>query len=116
MMGHGEGLLNLIDNRVTIHFIHRGLAYLLLILIIILTIRLIKTSGSSLIRKTRWMPLALVMVQVVLGILSVLTSIKIVPGHWGQFEWMAQLHQFVAMLLLLSLVWVIYLAGRRSTN
>lgn len=108
MMKNEEGLLNLVDNRVLIHFIHRGLAYILLVLVLWLTIKLYKTKGSSLFNKTRWWPLALVLTQVVLGVLSVLTSLKIVPNRWGVFEWMAQLHQLVAMLLLLSLVWVLY--------
>lgn len=107
-----EGLLNLIDNRVTIHFIHRGLAYLLVVLIIILTARLIKLNGSTLLNKTRWWPLILVVLQVILGVITVLTSLKIIPNQWGIFEWMAQLHQLIAMFLLLSLVWLLYLIKR----
>jgi heme a synthase len=116
MMNNQEGLLNLIDNKILIHFIHRGLAYVLLVLVILLTIRLYKTSGSSLFNKTRWWPLLLVLIQVLLGIFSVLTSIKIIPGQWGVFEWMAQLHQLVAMLLLLSLVWIVYLTRTKAIN
>jgi cytochrome c oxidase assembly protein subunit 15 len=43
-----------------------------------------------------------------LGIFSVLTSKNIIPGTWGSFEWMAQLHQLVGMLLLLSVVNILY--------
>ena len=114
MMGNNEGLLNLIDNRITIHFIHRGLAYVLLILIILLTIRLYKTSVTPILKKTRWWPILLVVVQVVLGIASVLLSLKIIPNHWGTFEWMAQIHQLVAMCLLLSLIWILYLVRNKS--
>lgn len=116
MMNNQEGLLNLIDNKILIHFIHRGLAYVLLVLVILLTVRLYKTSGSSLFNKIRWWPVLLVLIQVLLGIFSVLTSIKIIPGQWGVFEWMAQLHQLVAMLLLLSLVWMVYLVRTKSIN
>jgi len=115
MMGHNEGLLNLVDNKITIHFIHRGLAYLLLVLVIVLSVKLYKTAGSSLLRKTGWLPALLVTVQVVLGILSVLWSLQIVPNQWGAFEWMAQLHQLVAMFLLLSLCWVVYLVRGKSS-
>lgn len=114
MLGNNEGLLNLVDNKITIHFIHRGLAYLLLILIILLTIRLYKVAGSSLINKTKWWPLLLVSAQVILGIASVLWSLKIMPNQWGLFEWMAQLHQLVAMCLLLSLIWILYLIRNKS--
>lgn len=112
----GEGLLNLIDNKITIHFIHRGLAYLLIILIILLTIRLSKIKGSDLLNKVKWLPLILVLVQVILGVLAVLTSIHIIPNHWGRFEWFAQLHQFTAMLLLVSLVAVFYLLRGQNRN
>lgn len=114
MMGHNEGLLNLVDNKITIHFIHRGLAYLLLVLVILLSVKLYKTAGSSLLRKTGWLPALLVTVQVVLGILSVIWSLQIIPNQWGAFEWMAQLHQLVAMFLLLSLCWVVYLVRGKS--
>src|SRR6478735_9530256 len=39
-------LLNFIDNKMLIHFIHRGLAYLLFILIIIWTIKLYRVTGT----------------------------------------------------------------------
>lgn len=115
MMGNHEGLLNLVDNKITIHFIHRGLAYLLLVLVILLCVKLYKTAGSSLLRKTWWLPALLVTAQVVLGILSVIWSLQIVPNQWGAFEWMAQLHQLVAMFLLLSLCWVVYLVRGKSS-
>ena len=108
MITNGEGLLNLVDNKIIIHFVHRGLAYLLFALIIWLTVQLYRLPGTSVFKGTRRWPVILVTVQVVLGIMSVLTSVKIVPNQWGVFEWMAQLHQFVAMILLLSLVFMLY--------
>ena len=100
--------LNLVNNTVLVHFIHRGLAYLLFVLILIWSLKLFKTNGSDLFRKIRWWPLAIVLLQLILGIASVLTSRGIIPGHWGVFEWMAQLHQLTGMLLLLSLVWMLF--------
>jgi heme a synthase len=111
-----DGILNLLENKITIHFIHRSLAYLILLLIILWTIRAYRMNSSSLFRKTRLLPVIIVCLQVLLGILSVLTSIKIVPNKWGPFEWMAQLHQLVAMLLLLSLVWMLYLVRRKQNG
>ena len=113
MMKENEGLLNLIDNRMTIHFIHRGLAYILFILVILLTIRLYKNAGSSVYRKFRSWPLVLVILQVILGVLAVTTSLQIVPNQWGTFEWVAQLHQAVAMLLMLSLISIAFLVDKR---
>ncbi len=114
MVKSGEGLLNLVDNKIMIHFLHRGFAYILLLLIILLTLQLYKVKNSGLLRPTKWIPLLLVLLQLVLGVSAVLTSIRIVPGKWGMFEWMAQLHQLVAMCLLLSLIWIMYLV--RSKN
>lgn len=105
-------LLNFIDNKILIHFIHRGLAYLLLILILYWSLQLIHTKGSVLFEKTKRWPLYLILAQVALGIASLLTSTGIVPGQWGAFEWMAQLHQLVGMLLLLSLVWTLYIVRK----
>ena len=114
MMGNNEGLLNLIDNKITVHFIHRGLAYLLLLFTGILTYKLRRIKSSSLLRKTFFWPMLLVILQAVLGVLTVLFSPGIIPNHWGLFEWMAQLHQLVAMLLLLSLFWVLYLVRSKK--
>lgn len=116
MMRGEEGLLNLIDNRITIHFIHRGLAYILLAMVIVLTVKLYKSQNSGLLQKTGWWPMFLVSVQVLLGVFSVLTSTSIIPNKWGVFEWMAQLHQLVAMFLLLSLVWLLYIVRRRAVS
>lgn len=113
MMAQPEGFLNLLDNKITIHFIHRTLAYIILVLLVVFTVRMQKLPLSTLLAKTRKLPLIIVSMQVMLGIFSVITSTNIVPGRWGSFEWMAQLHQLVAMLLLLSLVWILYLVRNR---
>jgi len=114
MMRNNEGLLNLIDNVITLHFIHRGLAYLLFILTIVLTLRLYKTTGGILYKKTRLIPFFLIIIQIVLGVITVLSSTAIIPGTWGLFEWMAQLHQLTGMLFLLSLIWILYIV--RGSN
>ena len=109
MMSSGNAFLDLLENKITIHFIHRGLAYLLLLLVILMSIRIAKIKGSLAFKRTRFIPLYLIILQMVLGIIAVLTSPTIIPNRWGTFEWMAQLHQLVAMFLLLSLVWLLYL-------
>ncbi|MBI2730891.1 MAG: COX15/CtaA family protein [Sphingobacteriales bacterium] len=107
-------LSNLTKNKLMVQFIHRGLAYLLLVLIVVWTWKAFKHSSSSLFNKTKWLPMALVLLQVLLGILTVISSPNMAPQHWGIFEWYAQLHQLVAMFLLISLVWMLYLI--RSHN
>lgn len=109
MFPSSVGWLNLIENMTTVQFIHRGLAYILLIIILIWTWKANKFAANNLFAKTKWLPLLIVLIQVILGIFSVLTSIHIVPNKWGAFEWIAQIHQLTAMFLLLSLIWFAYL-------
>lgn len=106
-------LINFIENKITIHFFHRNIAYLFTILIIIWYYRAARVTGSSLFTATRFIPTFITFLQLLLGIVSVLTSPQIIPNHWRTFEWMAQLHQLGGMCLLLSLVWVLYLVRKK---
>jgi cytochrome c oxidase assembly protein subunit 15 len=106
-------LINFIENKITIHFFHRNIAYLFTILIIIWYYKAGKVTDSPLFTATRFIPPMLTVIQVLLGIVSVLTAPGIIPNHWATFEWMAQLHQLTGMFLLLSLVWVLYLVRKK---
>ena len=107
--------LNFIENKITIHFLHRGLAYLLFIATLLFTFKLSRLDRiSPMLRRVKWIPLVLISIQLILGIVSVVSSPGIVPNQWGLFEWMAQLHQVVAMLFLLSLVTILYLTRSKS--
>ena len=102
-----------IYDPVTIHFIHRNLAYLIAILLVIWTLKAWKDTDNDFFNQIKWLPLILVLVQIVLGIYATLTSYKAMPQGWGVFEWNAQLHQLVAIFLLLSLTLGIFaLTGR----
>jgi len=108
LMGKESFFLNAIDNTTWIHFVHRGLAYILLAVVIYWVAQMPKIQGNLFWSNVKTLPLYIVLLQVLLGIFSVLTSKHIIPGTWGNFEWMAQLHQLVGMLLLLSVVNIIY--------
>jgi heme a synthase len=111
--GHHFSFLSaLVNNPIAIHFIHRNLAYVISLLILAWTITVIPKRGSQLFTVIKWLPLLLVAIQVTLGIMTVLASPQKTPQHWGIFEWYAQLHQFVAILLLLSLVVVRYVVKK----
>lgn len=105
----------LVNNPIAVHFIHRNLAYLLVVLVIVWTIKAAKEKGSALFNSAKWLPLLLVLAQVVLGIAAVLTSVRKVPQKWGVFEWNAQLHQITAMLLLLSLIFLLFLHRKNKS-
>jgi len=111
------GAANLIDNKITIHFIHRGMAYLIFITMLVFAgmARGYRQVGTSpLFRRTWWVPVGFTALQVLLGILTVLMSTHVVSGRWGVFEWMAQLHQLIAMFLVLSVLYVFYLVSKRT--
>jgi heme a synthase len=107
-----HGLLNLIDNKIMVHYIHRTLAYTLFFMGIYFYVR----HQNKALAQTRmyasryWLP-GFLAAQVLLGIFSVLSSTGIVPNRWGLFEWMAQLHQLTGMGLLLVLVYLLYLTS-----
>jgi len=102
-------LLNLVENKITIHLVHRTLAYVLFILIVVYAVQCFKFRKAGRFARFSFYPLILVSIQVLLGIASVLLSLRIVPNQWGPFEWMAQLHQVIGMLLLLSMVNMLYI-------
>jgi cytochrome c oxidase assembly protein subunit 15 len=101
-------LLNAVNNTIWIHFVHRGIAYLLLAIIIYWFLQMKQIKSNSFWEKVKMLPLFTVFIQVLLGILTILQSAHIVPGVWAGFEWFAQLHQLVGMLLLLSVVNILY--------
>ena len=110
-------LYAMFNHPILVQFIHRNLAYLLFILVIVWTMKAAKVRNQPIFNKLKWWPLCLVILQLILGIATVLTSTKKVRLQWGIFEWNALLHQLVAMLLLLSLVFVLFvLSSNKKLN
>jgi len=110
-----QGAIGIVNNPIVIQFIHRSIAYLLVLFILIWTIRALKVKASPSFMKVRWIPAVFVLIQLMLGIFTVLTSIRIRPAKWNAFEWLAQLHQLVAILLLLSLITALFfLQGKQN--
>jgi heme a synthase len=108
--------VNLVENKMSVHFIHRGLAYLLVLFTAAFTIQAVKmVSLSTAFQKTKWVPACLILLQAVLGILAVITSPAIVPNRWVMFDWLAQFHQITGMLYMLAMVWMLYLVRSRKS-
>lgn len=106
-MSGGEGFLNSIThNLMAIHFIHRGLAYVLTILIALWFWKVAATPENSLLHRTRLLPLLIVLLQVFLGVVTVLNSKSQIPLYY------ALLHQFVGMLLLMVMTWTRFLVKK----
>lgn len=104
-----SGLSFLTDHPLVLHFIHRNLAYIISFLIFIWWLRANKIQGTRLFQKTRMLPLLIVLLQVILGVLTVVNAV-----YQKTFLWLGVAHQFTAMLLLLSLVWILYIVRTKT--
>ncbi len=98
---------NLINNKIAIHFIHRGLAYLLLVISIVFYLRSSKNTGNLVFMKLRATLMILLVSQVILGILTVVNA-----TNTGWFLWLGLSHQFTAMLLTMCMVSLMFLVKK----
>ena len=103
------GWKNFIDNKITIQFIHRGLAYFLLILVFTWGYQAFKLNGTPLFRKTRLLPVLLILTQVILGIATVIFS-----PYGNNIVWFGVAHQLVAMLFLMAIIFMLYIIRSSS--
>ena len=100
-----------VSHPVAVQFIHRTLAYILCGLLLawfLVAGKVAKRQPGSLLARTRHWPLLLVLIQALLGILTVLNASNTISGHFGLFEWLAEAHQLIAMFLLITLVINLY--------
>lgn len=95
---------NLVNNPLMIHFIHRNLAYLIAILVIVFFVKARKVKDNPLFARLNTYALGLLILQVILGIGAVLFSTQ--PNT---FTWVGVSHQFVGMLLIIQLTSLYYL-------
>ncbi len=95
---------NFLENKITIQLLHRSIAYLLIVLVFIWTMKAKGIDSNPLFNKTKWIPLILILMQGVLGILTVITS-----PYGNNLVWFGLAHQFTAMLFLISMIWMIFL-------
>lgn len=95
---------SLINDPLNVQFIHRALAYLLTVLVVIWWWKARSFNTGSWFGVARHFPVIIVVIQVTLGVFTVLYS----PFR-DQLLWLGAIHQFTAMLLLVSLLWVRFL-------
>ncbi|MEO5893738.1 MAG: COX15/CtaA family protein [Ferruginibacter sp.] len=98
---------NFAYNPITIHFIHRGLAYLLFCMIFFWWIKARIIKESRLFLRLRFWLLAMVSLQVLLGILTLLNA-----THTNRLVWLGVSHQFTAMLLVMTVVCLLFVVKR----
>jgi len=100
----------LAGSKIAVQFIHRTLAYCLLLMVLIWTGKAARLPATpDFFRPLRWLPLLLIGTQILLGIGSLLTSPWIRPQHWVSFDWLAQFHQVTGLLFLLTMTGMLYL-------
>ncbi len=99
---------NLINNPIAIHFIHRGIAYILVILIGIYWFKS-KAINNKLLVALNKMVFVLVLVQFFLGILTVLNA-----TISNRLLFLGVSHQFVAMLLLMVIVSLLFIVRKKQ--
>jgi heme a synthase len=100
---------NLTNNNITVHFIHRGIAYLLFVLVLIWWFKAKMIAGNTLFNKLRGSLIIIVVLQVCIGILTVLNATN---SHL--FVPFGVLHQAMAMLLLMCLVTILYVLRKKN--
>ena len=99
---------NLTDNKITVQLIHRSIAYLLILLVIAWWMMAKKNKTNKLFNKTKWIPLFLILLQALLGVLTVIRS-----PFGNELVWFGLAHQFTAMLFLLTTMWMLFLIRSR---
>src|SRR5690606_1778655 len=106
-----SGVSALFDHPLLVHFIHRNLAYVIAVLVLIWSYRAWRQNGSAFFKTWRSWPLILVIVQVVLGIFTVLYA-----ASPSSLLWLGVSHQAGAMLLLMSLIVCLYATLQPKDN
>lgn len=105
-----------LHDPIAIQFIHRSLAYIIFMLIIFWWIRAKKIVAGKWFSAMRTSLIFLVVLQVCLGIFTVLNGNNIEPGKFGMYEWLAECHQLTGMLLFLCMVSIVYLLSGKKIN
>lgn len=93
-----------------VQIIHRTTAYLLTALIVWFFIKLMKERTSLRLKRANYVMIALIGVQFLLGVLTVINSFGSIPVSYGV------MHQGVALLLLISMLYIIFQLKSKSVE
>lgn len=85
-----------------VQLLHRGVAYLLTVLVLVFAVKVYKSVSSATLRRATVMLLTALFTQVSLGIITLINCFPTVPAFWGV------LHQGGAILLLSVFLYVLY--------
>ena len=114
------GITQILSNPIGVQFMHRTLAYTLLGVLTawyLFAAAAARKQQNTLLAKTSRWPMIVVLLQVLLGIVTVLNGAHAgVALRFGRFETLAELHQLTAMLLLASLVVNLYVVRGKAVG
>ena len=96
--------LNIIENGVMMQFIHRWLGALLLLCVVLLAVSLLR---NEVLKRAALLLLAITAVQFVLGVAALMLKTPVMLGS---------LHQAVACLMVLSLVYLVYMTSASGNS
>ncbi len=108
--GGDPWLYSISGSLINVQWIHRGMAYILAILIVFWWIKARRTTKNQPLSRLAIVPIILVLIQITLGVLTVLNSTTKIPVTW------AVLHQFNGMLLLISIFIGYFLLTKKIEN
>lgn len=106
-----DTLTSFTHDPLAVHFIHRNLAYIISVLVVVWFLKAKKVSSGTFFMRLRPWPLLLVALQVLLGIFTVLYA-----NNKTALLWLGVAHQFTAMILLLVMVGIMYLLTGSSAR
>ncbi len=106
-----SGLSIVTNNPIAVQFIHRTIAYVLIILIAFWSYKAYKIKNAILLQKMFLYPLFITVIQMELGILTVLNA-----ADGKALLYLGVAHQCMAMILLLMLVWMMYIVRSNKIN
>ncbi len=86
-----------------VQFFHRNLGYVIAALILIFVYRLLQSGASGIVRSVAFLMVGMLVLQVLLGIFTLINSVGVVPVGLGV------LHQAGALVLLSLALWTRYL-------
>ena len=100
---YNDTFVQMMRDPLAVHFIHRTLAYIIVILVFVWYQRAKKITATPFFKTVSLLPLILVVLQIILGILTVLNANSRIA-----LLWLGVSHQFVAMMLLLTWIALIF--------
>ncbi|ALL08545.1 cytochrome C oxidase assembly protein [Pedobacter sp. PACM 27299] len=101
-------IYQLTENLLTIQLVHRFLAYMICLLIILLYVRSSSWKINKHLSYIRTIPMLLVAIQVISGVTALLHSVN------SDYKTYALFHQFIGMLLTISLLLLLFLNQKKT--